>query len=243
MRINKLLSNYGYCSRKEANRLLEAGRIEINGLLGIPGQWVEETDCILLDGLPLQPQEKIYLVYHKPPGVVCTLSPLARDNLLLNLSLPKYVFPVGRLDKDSRGLLLLTNDGDWAHHLLSDEHHVEKEYAVTVDRPLTESFALAMAEGVEILGTRTRPCTISLTGTHTFTIILTQGLNRQIRRMTYALGYTVTDLQRVRMADILLGDLPEGECRSLSKEEVHPLPSENPMEGEILPEGSATSLE
>jgi 23S rRNA pseudouridine2604 synthase len=224
MRINKLLSNYGCCSRKEANRLLEAGRIEINGLPGIPGQWVEEEDHILLDGLPLKPQEKIYLVYHKPPGVVCTLSPMARDNLLLNLSLPEYVFPVGRLDKDSRGLLLLTNDGDWAHGLLSDEHHVEKEYAVTVDGPLTESFARSMGEGVDILGTRTRPCRVSLTRTHTFSITLTQGLNRQIRRMAYALGYTVTDLQRVRMADILLGDLPEGEYRSLSKEELHLVP-------------------
>lgn len=220
MRINKLLSNYGYCSRKEANEWIRNNRIHINGTLAFPGQWAEESDEILLDGERLEKKKKVYLAFHKPPGLISTREESVEENIMSFLNLPFYVFPVGRLDKESEGLLLLTNDGDWAHEILSAENHHEKEYLVTVDRPLSESSLKTLAGGVDIRIGQTRPCQVEKVTEDTFLIILTQGLNRQIRRMTKALGYQVTFLKRLRILNLTVQDLKPGQWRHLSEEEL-----------------------
>jgi len=225
MRINKLLSNYGYCSRKEAARLIEDKRIMVNGSICIPGQWVEEEDCILLDGEPVAPRERIYLALNKPAGITCTAEKTVKGNIIDFLGFTSYVFPVGRLDKESQGLILLTNDGDLASRILESENCHEKEYVVTVDREFGGSFLEGMSAGVDILGVRTRACRVSGISGDTFRIILTQGLNRQIRRMCRAFGYTVTRLERVRILNIRLEGLGEGEWRRLSEEEIEGLRS------------------
>lgn len=158
MRINKLLSNYGYCSRKETNRLIEDNRIIVNGKLCTLGQWVEETDEILLDHQPIQMNEKIYLALNKPIGITCTLERTVPDNIIDFVDFDKYIFPIGRLDKDSEGLILLTNDGILANKILESDHNHEKEYIVTVDKPFDEAFLIGMSEGVEICGVQTRQC-------------------------------------------------------------------------------------
>lgn len=223
MRINKLFSNYGYCSRKDANQWIEDKRVLVNGSPAFAGQWVEEEDEILLDGEKLKKKEKIYMAFHKPPGIVCTREESVTENIMAYLGLPYYVFPVGRLDKDSEGLILLTNDGDWAHEILSSENHHEKEYLVTVNKALTEDFLQQMARGVDIRIGRTRPCRVEKTADDTFSIILTQGMNRQIRRMTRALGYEVTVLKRRRILNITWDGLSSGQWRPLSEEEKRTL--------------------
>ena len=223
MRINKLLSNYGYCSRKEANEWIRNNRIHINGTLAFPGQWAEETDEILLDGERLEKKKKAYLAFYKPPGLICTREESVEENIMAFLQLPFYVFPVGRLDKESEGLILLTNDGDWAHEILSSENHHEKEYLVTVDRPLSDSFLKALASGVDIRIGRTRPCQVEKVTEDTFRIILTQGLNRQIRRMTKALGYEVIFLKRLRILNLTVHDLKPGEWRHLTEDDLKTL--------------------
>ncbi len=220
MRINKLLSNYGYCSRKEANEWIRNNRIHINGSLAFPGQWAEETDDILLDGERLEKKKKVYLAFHKPPGLICTREESVEENIMAFLQLPFYVFPVGRLDKESEGLILLTNDGDWAHEILSSENHHEKEYLVTVDRTLTEEFLETLASGVDIRIGRTRPCQVEKVSEDTFRIVLTQGLNRQIRRMTKAMGYEVIFLKRMRIENLTVHGLKPGQLRPLTEEEL-----------------------
>jgi len=220
MRINKLLSNYGYCSRKETNRLIEDKRIIVNGKLCTLGQWVEETDDILLDHQPIHMNEKIYLAFNKPIGITCTLERSVPNNIIDFIDFNKYIFPVGRLDKASEGLILLTNDGDLANKILESDNDHEKEYIVTVDKPFDDSFLVGMSEGVEICGVQTRQCKITKVSDMTFKIILTQGLNKQIRRMTKAFGYTVVKLQRIRILNISLDGIKSGTWRTLTSKEL-----------------------
>ena len=223
MRINKLLSNYGYCSRKEVRRLIEDERIIVNGKLCEQGQWVEESDDILLDGEKIQKKEKIYIALNKPKGIVCTSSREIKDNIIDFLNYKDYVFPVGRLDKDSEGLILMTNDGDLANMILSSESYHEKEYIVTLDKDFDDEFINKMSNGVNILGTVTRPCKLTRINNNTFNIILTQGLNRQIRRMCKTFGYNVIKLERIRIVNILAKGIEVGKWRELTKEEVEKL--------------------
>ena len=223
MRINKLLSNYGYCSRKEVSRLIEDKRIIVNGKLCEQGQWVEETDDILLDGEKVKQKEKIYIALNKPRGIVCTSSREIKDNIIDFLNYRDYVFPVGRLDKDSEGLILMTNDGDMANKILSSESYHEKEYTVTLDNDFDDEFIYNMSKGVNILGTITRPCKVRRINNNTFNIILTQGLNRQIRRMCKVFGYNVIKLERIRIVSILLDGIEVGNWRELTKEEIENL--------------------
>ncbi|NLZ34451.1 MAG: pseudouridine synthase [Clostridiales bacterium] len=223
MRINKLLSNYGYCSRKETNRLIEEGRIIVNGISCEKGQWVEETDEILLDGKKVSPKDKIYLAFNKPKGIICTTSNDKENNIIALLNYPEYIFPVGRLDKDSEGLIIMTNDGELANNILFSENYHEKEYIVRVDKEINEEFLLNMSRGVKILDIITRPCIIEKIDQSIFRIILTQGLNRQIRRMCKALGYNVLELKRIRILNIRLEEIEVGKYRKISAEEIHNL--------------------
>lgn len=220
MRINKLLSNYGYCSRKEVSRLIEDKRIMVNGKLCEQGQWVEESDDILLDGEKVKQKGRIYIALNKPKGIICTSSREIKDNIIDFLNYEEYVFPVGRLDKDSEGLILMTNDGDLANKILSSENYHEKEYIVTLDKDFDDDFIYKMSNGVNILGTVTRPCQLTRIDNNTFKIILTQGLNRQIRRMCKALGYNVIKLERIRIVSILSDGIEPGKWRELTKEEI-----------------------
>ncbi|MBS5951354.1 MAG: pseudouridine synthase [Clostridium sp.] len=223
MRINKLLSNYGYCSRKEVSRLIEDKRIMVNGKLCEQGQWVEESDDILLDGEKVKKKERVYIALNKPRGIVCTSSREIKDNIIDFLNYEEYVFPVGRLDKDSEGLILMTNDGELANKILSSENYHEKEYIVTLDKDFDDDFIYKMSNGVNILGTVTRPCKLTRIDNNTFKIILTQGLNRQIRRMCKALGYNVIKLERIRIVSILSEGIEPGKWRELTKEEIEKL--------------------
>lgn len=223
MRINKLLSNYGYCSRKEVSRLIEDKRIMVNGKLCEQGQWVEESDDILLDGEKVKKKERVYIALNKPRGIVCTSSREIKDNIIDFLNYEEYVFPVGRLDKDSEGLILMTNDGELANKILSSENYHEKEYIVTLDKDFDDDFIYKMSNGVNILGTVTRPCKLTRIDNNTFKIILTQGLNRQIRRMCKALGYNVIKLERIRRVSILSEGIEPGKWRKLTKEEIEKL--------------------
>jgi len=217
------LSNYGYCSRKETNRLIEEGRIIVNGISCEKGQWVEETDEILLDGKKVSPKDKIYLAFNKPKGIICTTSNDKENNIIALLNYPEYIFPVGRLDKDSEGLIIMTNDGELANNILFSENYHEKEYIVRVDKEINEEFLLNMSRGVKILDIITRPCIIEKIDQSIFRIILTQGLNRQIRRMCKALGYNVLELKRIRILNIRLEEIEVGKYRKISAEEIHNL--------------------
>ncbi len=223
MRINKLLSNLGYCSRKEANRWIEADRIQFNDGPCKLGQWVEEGDIVLLDGAPLAAKDKVYLLFNKPVGIVCTAEAGEKDNLIDYIAYPEYIFPVGRLDKDSQGLILLTNDGDLANLVLAAEHGHEKMYQVWVDKPLTTEFLEGMSKGVCVDGQITKPCVLKTQGQDTFHITLSQGLNRQIRKMCRSFGYKVLKLERLRIINLELGDLPIGKYRSIELEELEKL--------------------
>lgn len=221
MRINKLLSNKGICSRSQTRLLIEQERIRVNGDICIQGQWVEEEDEIVIDGKLLKEQPKIYMALNKPVGITCTHDESVKDNIIQYVAYPKYIFPVGRLDKMSEGLILLTNDGEWANELLEAEHKHEKEYIVTVDKKIEPNFLNKMSKGVEIQsGIVTRPCKIEYISEYQYKIILTQGLNKQIRRMSKKFGYTVVELKRIRIVNISLGDLAYGKWRMLTKEEV-----------------------
>ncbi|EES90915.1 pseudouridine synthase [Clostridium botulinum C] len=223
MRINKLLSNYGICSRKEANRIIEENRIIVNGEVCIPGQWVEEYDEILMDNEPIKKKEKIYIALNKPVGITCTAAREVKDNIIDFLNYPEYIFPVGRLDKDSEGLILMTNDGELSNKILESENHHEKEYIVTVDKPFDDSFIKGMSEGVQLNGVKTRPCIVTRINNDTFRIILTQGLNRQIRRMTRAFRYTVIKLERIRILNIKINEIDVGKWRYLTHKEIDEL--------------------
>ena len=221
MRINKYISQCGYCSRRAADRLLADGRVWINGIPASVGQKVVPTDVITVDGEILaKAEEEILIALNKPKGIVCTTSPKEKENVIDFLQFPKRIYPVGRLDKDSTGLLLLTNNGQLMDDILRGSNYHEKEYIVTVQKPIPDTVLSAMEQGVPILDTMTRPCHIQRTGKSAFHITLTQGLNRQIRRMCEYFGFRVVTLKRVRIMNLTLGDLPEGQWRPLSQEEI-----------------------
>lgn len=224
MRLNKYISETGVCSRREADAAIEAGRVMLNGGVATLGMQVNEGDSVLLDGQPLKVKPtSVYIALNKPVGITCTTELDIKDNIVDFVKHRERVFPIGRLDKDSEGLILLTNDGDIVNRVLRAENAHEKEYIVTVDKPVTELFLRAMAEGVRILGTVTQPCRTKQLGPCVFGITLTQGLNRQIRRMCSAFGYQVRRLQRTRIMHIQLGSLKIGQWRDLSAAETREL--------------------
>lgn len=222
IRINKYLSEVGYCSRRAADQLIERGRVKINGNIPEMGTKVLPGDQVTVDDEPIgTPQEDfIYIAFNKPVGIVCTTDHIReKDNIIDYINYPKRIFPIGRLDKPSEGLIFLTNDGDIVNKILRARNNHEKEYSVTVNKPVTKDFIQKMGNGIPILGTRTRKCFVKQTGSHTFTIILTQGLNRQIRRMCESLDYRVAKLKRVRIMNIKL-DVPVGQWRYLNEDEI-----------------------
>lgn len=223
MRINKLLSNKGICSRRQAHTLIEEKRVLVNNEICIPGQWVEEDDEIRIDSELIIEREKVYILLNKPVGVTCTLAPGVKDNIISFLNYPEYIFPVGRLDKDSQGLILMTNDGDLANKILASENLHEKEYIVKLDRAFDENFVAGMSQGVKLGEVTTRPCTIKPITSDTFSITITQGLNRQIRKMSKAFGHTVVRLERVRILHIEIEDLEYGKWRKLRASELEGL--------------------
>ena len=273
MRINKLFSNYGICSRKETNRLIEEKRVKVNGKFCVLGQWVEiDKDEVLLDNKPISVQKRVYIALNKPIGITCTAENKVCDNIIDFMKYPQYIFPVGRLDKESQGLIIMTNDGDLANEILESENMHEKEYVVTVHRNFDDEFLKQMAEGIQISGNessgikrisdtlgvcksenteeldlnrenleqlnmvqlkslkenrtnkknivRTRPCEVSRIDENIFRIILTQGLNKQIRKMCGALGYKVMKLERIRIMNISIAGIEDGKWRELHEEEV-----------------------
>jgi len=224
MRINKFISETGVCSRREADKWVEDDRVTINGLRAELGSQAEEGDDVRVDGRPIGEKKRtVYLALNKPVGITCTTERHIRGNIVDFIGYPERIFPIGRLDKDSEGLILLTNDGDIVNKILRVEHGHEKEYIVTVDKPVTAEFLKGMAGGVPILDTVTLPCRVHKAGERAFRIILKQGLNRQIRRMCAHFGYQVRRLQRVRIINIRLGELKTGEWRALAPDEVEGL--------------------
>jgi 23S rRNA pseudouridine2604 synthase len=224
MRLNKYLAETGACSRREADQWIEAGRVTVNGAPALLGTQVDEGDDVRVDGQSLRPRPKrVYLALNKPAGIECTTDRDVPGNIVDFVGHPERIFPIGRLDKDSEGLILLTNDGDIVNTILRAENEHEKEYIVAVDRPLTPAFLAGMAAGVPILDTVTNPCRITQVGKNTFRIVLTQGLNRQIRRMCEHFDYRVRRLQRVRIMHVHLGTLPLGKWRELTATELRGL--------------------
>lgn len=222
IRINKYLSQVGFCSRREADKLLLKNRILINDVLPEMGSKVQQNDVVKVDGKIVEAQEdkKVYMIFNKPKGIVCTTDTgVEKDNIIDYINYPKRIYPVGRLDKRSEGLIFLTNDGEIVNKILRARHYHEKEYVVKVNKPLSNSFLNAMQSGVDILDTKTRPCKVSKVNQNTFKIILTQGLNRQIRRMCEALNYRVIALKRIRIMHINL-DIPVGQYRMFTSEEL-----------------------
>jgi len=224
MRLNKFLAETGACSRREADQWIEAGRVTVNGAPAMLGTQVNAGDDVRVDGQTLRPRPKrVYLALNKPIGIECTTDRDVPGNIVDFVGHPERIFPIGRLDKDSEGLILLTNDGDIVNTVLRAEHEHEKEYIVAVDRPLTPAFLAGMAAGVPILDTVTNPCKVTQVGKNTFRIVLTQGLNRQIRRMCEHFDYRVRRLQRVRIMHVHLGTLPVGQWRELTAAELRGL--------------------
>ena len=220
-RLNKFIADSGYCSRREADRLIEEGRVRLDGRVGALGDRVLPGMAVTVDGRSLTGEsEKIYIALNKPRGIVCTADPREPMNVVDYLNHPARIFPIGRLDKDSEGLLLLTSDGEIVNRLLRAAGGHEKEYEVEIDRPVTKEFVRRMMAGVPILDTVTLPCRVRRTGERSFNIILVQGLNRQIRRMCEALGANVTHLRRVRVMNIRLGRLQPGQWRELTGDEL-----------------------
>ena len=220
-RLNKFIADSGYCSRREADRLIAEGRVRLDGRVGALGDKVLPGMRVEVDGQALSGRgERVYLMLNKPVGIVCTADPRERYNVVSYLNYPVRVFSVGRLDRDSEGLLLLTSDGEIVNRLLRAEGGHEREYEVEVDRPVTRAFVEKMQSGVAILDTVTLPCRVRKTGERSFNIVLVQGLNRQIRRMCEALGYRVTRLKRVRILHIRLGELKPGQWRALTLQEM-----------------------
>lgn len=224
VRLNKYLSEAGVCSRREADRLIESGKVTVDGVTAQMGMRVTAGQIVKVGKKTVSKQdEMIVLAVNKPKGIVCTEDQRERDSIVRFLNYPVRVTYAGRLDKDSRGLLLMTNNGDIINQMMRAANRHEKEYKVTVDKEITEQFIKKMSEGVPILDTVTRPCTVKKIGKYTFSFILTQGLNRQIRRMCAAFGYEVKDLVRIRIMNIRLGSLKEGAYRKLTDEELEEL--------------------
>lgn len=220
MRINKFLSETGIISRRGADKWIEEGKVTINGELATVGSQVADGDIVCVDGKPVTKEQKlVYIMLNKPVGITSTTEQHIKGNVVDFVNHPLRIFHIGRLDKDSEGLLLLTNDGDIVNEILRAENKHEKEYIVQVDKPITEKFLKEMAAGVEILDTKTLPCKVERISSNVFKIILTQGLNRQIRRMCSALGYNVKRLQRIRIMNIKLSNLKVGQWRDLTDKE------------------------
>ena len=221
-RLNKYISETGICSRREADRLIEEGRVKVNGKVADMGLRVTDADFIAVGGKPLKAKPApVYLVYNKPVGITCTTDPEVPENIVSAVNYRKgRIFPIGRLDKPSEGLILLTNDGDIVNKILRAGNAHDKEYIVSVDKPFDAEFVRRMSSGIPILGTVTKPCKVRQLSPTSFNIILHQGLNRQIRRMTEYLGYNVTRLKRVRIMNISLGSLKMGQWRLLNQKEL-----------------------
>lgn len=222
--LNKFIGDAGICSRREADKLINAKRVTINGAIAKKGNRVEDGDVVKLDGQLISEKESpIYLAFNKPKGITCTGDKDVKDNIIDFINFHKRIFYIGRLDKFSEGLIFLTNDGDIVNKILRAGNHHEKEYVVTVNKPITHDFIKNMASGVPILDTMTKKCKVRKESKFTFRITLTQGLNRQIRRMCEYFGYRVTDLVRERIMHIRLENLPLGEWRYFSKDEINEL--------------------
>lgn len=222
-RINKYLSEVGYCSRRAADKLIEEGRVTINGVVPEMGTKIVEDDEVHVDGklISAPKSEPVYLAFNKPIGIVCTTDTrVEKDNIIDYINYPKRIFPIGRLDKPSEGLIFLTNDGDIVNKILRARNNHEKEYMVIVHKPITKEFIQAMGNGVPILDQVTRKCKVEQITKTKFRIVLTQGLNRQIRRMCEYLGYNVVKLKRIRIMNVEL-DVPVGQWRDLTKEELN----------------------
>lgn len=228
--MNKFISDSGFCSRREADKLIDSNRVTINGIIPELGTKVLPGDEVRVDGNLVKASaenksDRVYLAYHKPVGITCTTERHVKGNIIDAIGHRERIFPIGRLDKPSEGLIFLTSDGDIVNKILRAENAHDKEYIVTVDRPLTERFIQAMAAGVPILDTVTKPCTVTMQSKFVFRIILTQGLNRQIRRMCEYLGYGVTKLKRSRIMSIRLAGLKVGQWRNLTPDEMQEINS------------------
>lgn len=224
IRINKFLSDAGLCSRREADRYIKEGKVEIDGVKAEMGSKVKPDNTVTFFGKPVQKnEEKVLIAFNKPVGIVCTTSKKDPNNIVDFINYPTRIYPVGRLDKDSEGLILLTNDGSLVNSILRARYGHDKEYIVTVNKEITEDFVKHMSEGVPLLDTVTRPCRVTVINKNTFRIVLTQGLNRQIRRMCEYLGYRVTKLVRVRIMNITLGKLKSGTWRYVTAREMKEL--------------------
>lgn len=224
IRINKFISEIGVCSRREADKYIDGGKVTINGVIAQTGSKVKPGDEVRLNGKLLSKREDlVYIVLNKPVGITCTTEKKIKDNIVDFVNYPKRIFPIGRLDKDSQGLILLTNDGDIVNKILRAGNNHDKEYVVKVDKPITNEFISQMSKGVPILDTVTKPCIVTKENKYVFRIILTQGLNRQIRRMCEVFGYTVVKLNRIRIMNIHLKDLPIGKWRYVTTEELNTL--------------------
>ena len=224
-RLNKYISDSGFCSRREADKLIEQNRVKINGKVPELGTKVQTGDTVLVDGKRINAVEqnksdRVYIAYNKPIGITCTTERNVHGNIIDAIRHKKRIFPIGRLDKPSEGLIFLTSDGDIVNKILRAENAHDKEYLVTVDKPLSERFVERMQRGVPILDTITKPCIVKVQSRFVFSIILTQGLNRQIRRMCEFLGYEVTKLKRTRIMNVTLGNLKVGQWRNLTEQEM-----------------------
>lgn len=230
IRLNKYLSDAGFCSRREADRLIEAGKVLVDGKIAVMGQKVMQGQVVSCEGKVIEPKSKLILIaFNKPSGVECTTASDNPDNIVDFINYPERIYPVGRLDKASTGLILLTNTGELVNEILRSVNNHEKEYLVRVDKPIDEVFVKKMGEGIllkgikirdKVLDIKTKPCFVQKTGKQSFKIILSQGINRQIRRMCSELGFNVTSLHRIRIMNIMLGDLPEGQYRNVTEEEL-----------------------
>lgn len=243
-RINKFLSEAGFCSRREADKLIDQGRVTINGSVPEMGTKIAPGDEVRVDGKKISEEQRkepgVYLVFNKPVGIVCTTDTrVEKNNIIDYINYPTRIFPIGRLDKPSEGLIFLTNDGDIVNKILRARNNHEKEYIVSVNRPITPDFIKRMSSGVPILNTITRECEVEQLGKYEFRIVLTQGLNRQIRRMCEHLGYEVTALKRIRIMNVQL-DVPVGKWRKLTKKELDTI---NKMVDESSKTEEASKLE
>lgn len=221
LRLNKYISESGICSRREADKFIESGKVYVNGILATLGTRVSPTDTVVVDGKTIKSKSnKVYIALNKPVGITCTTETHVKGNIIDFVNYHERIFPIGRLDKPSEGLIFLTNDGDMVNKILRAGNNHEKEYVVSVDKPITKEFINSMENGIPILGTMTKQCKVRKIGKCTFNIILTQGLNRQIRRMCEYLGFKVTSLKRIRIMNVSLSNLPTGKWRYLSSEEM-----------------------
>ena len=221
VRLNKYISETGFCSRREADKLIEQGRVKIDGLKATTGMKVSKGQSVSIDGKPLKVEnELVYIALNKPVGITCTTESKIKGNIVDFINHEKRIFPIGRLDKDSQGLIFMTNDGDIVNKILRAGNNHEKEYIVTVNKSITDEFIKGMSNGVPILGTVTKKCLVKKESKNSFRIILTQGLNRQIRRMCEYFGYEVKKLERIRIMNVSLGNLKIGSWRYLTKKEL-----------------------